>query len=114
MVGVYYMIYRNSNKDEMLQKLAEASKGEIVDRLKRIQNILEANKDENGFLVGNALTYADVQLVNFYDLLRDKKEEVLAQLPLLKAHYEKIRSIPSIEDHVKRNAHVHLSILFAN
>lgn len=113
MFNVYLGIYKEQNRDELVKKLDEASRGEIADRLARIQKLLEENKDGDGFLVGNSLSYADVQLVNFYDLLRDKRDEVLDRLPLLKAHNHKIRSIPAIAEHIARNEHVHLSILFA-
>ena len=114
MFNVYLSVYKEPNREELVKKLDDVLEGEIAERLARIEKILEANKDGNGFLVGDSLTYADVQLMNFHDLLRDKREEVLGRLPLLKAHNDKIRSIPVVAEHIKRNAHVHMSYLFAN
>ena len=114
MFNVYLAIYKEPNREELVKKLDEATKSEISARLGRIEKLLAENKDGNGFLVGDSLTYADIQLMNFHDLLRDKREEVLSRLPLLKAHNDKIRSIPIVADHIRRNAHVHMSYLFAN
>ncbi len=40
-------------------------------------------------------------LVVFYDWLNDKKDEVLAKLPALKAHYDKIRALPKVAEQLK-------------
>lgn len=82
--------------------------------LKLIQNILEANKQENGFLVGDSLTLADIVLMNEYEWLREHKRRILENFPSLKQHDERIRNIPKIAEHLKKNEGVRLSIRFPN
>ena len=60
--------------------------------------------------VGDELTWADLGLINFYDWLRQSKTNILAKLTALKEHDEKIRSIPSVAEQQKRNAHLLLTV----
>ena len=103
----FVMIYFKPDSDEKTKELDEAFKGKIPNGLKLIQNLLEANK--SGFLVGDGLTLADLQLVNFYDYLRDRKNEILEKLPALKKHDEMIRALPKVAEHLKKNANLRLA-----
>ncbi|VDL83413.1 unnamed protein product [Nippostrongylus brasiliensis] len=49
-----------------------------------------------GFLVGDSLTWADLYLANFADLL-GKAPTLYDGFPEVKAHAEKVRSIPAIK-----------------
>ncbi|CAF0986643.1 unnamed protein product [Brachionus calyciflorus] len=101
-------IYRMKDGDEKQKALDSTISEQVPNGYKLIQNFL----DESGFLVGDKITYADIVLVLSYDWLRDRKDEVLAKLPGLKKHYEKIMSIPLISQHIEENKHVRLTILF--
>ncbi|WKX93333.1 hypothetical protein Q1695_010968 [Nippostrongylus brasiliensis] len=57
-------------------------------------NFLKNNK--SGFLVGDSLTWADLYLANFADLL-GKAPTLYDGFPEVKAHAEKVRSIPAIK-----------------
>ena len=105
-------IYMNNMSDEakLMAALKEAAKETIPNQLKGIETVLSNNPNKEGFLVGNSLTYADLHMIIFYDSLRDDKQTVLEKLPLLKKHDEMIRSIPEVAEHIKRNAHVRVSI----
>lgn len=107
-------IYRKQDSEEKKKEVDEAMNNKVPQNLKLIQNILEANKDGHGYLVGNSLTYADVYLMNFYDWLRESKGPILDKLPALKQHDEKIRHEPIIAEHLKKNANMRLTILFPN
>jgi glutathione S-transferase len=114
LVIILYGLYVKADDEAKKKELDEFIETKAPDSLRLVQNLLEANKDGNGFLVGNQLTYADVYLMNFYDWLRERKEHVLGKLPLLKKHDEKIRSLPTIASHLQQNAKVRLTILFPN
>lgn len=114
MLNTFVGVYSIKDKDELEKKLEETLTEYVPKNLKLIQNILEANKQGNGFLVGDSLSYADVELMVFYDTLRARKVDILEKLPILKQHNEKIRSLPKVAEHLQKNAHVHLSYLFAN
>lgn len=106
------VIYRKQDSEEKTKELDEAIRQKVPPGLKLIQNLLEANTNGKGYLVGDSLTLADVQLVNFYDWLRARKGEVLDQLPALKRHDEFIHSLPKLGEHLKKNANVRVTILF--
>jgi glutathione S-transferase len=77
-----------------------------------VQNILEANTNGNGFLVGNKLSYVDILLLISYDWLRDRKKEVLSKLPALEPHEKMISKIPIVEQHLRENKDIRVTILF--
>jgi hypothetical protein len=56
---IVYKIYSKPSGPEKEAELAEAMGVHIPHTLKLVQNILDANKSKNGFLVGNSLTYAN-------------------------------------------------------
>lgn len=103
-------IYKIRNEQVKQIDLENALKNTIPRNLKLIQNILE--KNPSGFLVGDSATYADIFLMNFYEWLRDEKNNILANLPFLKQHDEKIRSIPQISRHLNKHLNSKLSRLF--
>jgi glutathione S-transferase len=111
LIGVYILKEDNPDKKIRLEKIIAET---APDRFKAIQNILEANKDGNGFLVGNQVSCADLALINVYDWLRERKGEVLAKLPALQQHEAKIRSLPQLTEYLKKNDSVRLTILFEN
>lgn len=102
--------------DEKKKQLEEAlgQNGPVHKSLGYIQNLLEANRNGNGFLVGDSITYADVHLMNFYDWTSYKKMELLDSLPLLKEHNEKMRNHPRIAEHLKKFSNVKTSTFFPN
>ena len=106
------VIYRKKDCEEKARELDEAIREKVPIGLKLIQSLLEANR--NLYLVGDEITLADIQLINFYDWLRNRKNEVLDKLPSLKKHDEFIRTLPKVSDYLKRNAYVRLTILFPN
>lgn len=115
LILIYRASYSKSESEEKTKKdLEEAMRDKVPANLKLIEKILEANKQGNGFLVGDALTLGDLQLVMFYDWLRESKSEVLGKVPLLKQHEEKIKAIPKVAEHLKKIAGARLTILFPN
>lgn len=107
-------IYKRSGEmDEARKKeMEENVRKRITETLTYLENILEANKQGNGYLVGDSVSIADVVLINFYDWLRQSKSEYLDKMTLLKQHKEKIESIPKIAEHLKKNADVKLTSIF--
>lgn len=118
--NVLMRIYQEfDKKPEKLDEALKKATSEIVPaNLMGIEKLLAKNNNEkkngtaNGFLVGASLTYADLHMILFYDILREEKKSVLAKLDLLRAHDEKIRNIPAVAEHIKKNAHVKVSIKF--
>lgn len=98
------------DQSKLMPALSEAAQNLFPDHLSGIEKILGRNSNKEGFLVGSSVTLADLHLITFYDWLRDEKQTVLDRLPLLKKHDEIIRAIPVIAEHIKRNAHVRVSI----
>ena len=107
-----YTIYRKKDSEEKSKELEEAFKEKVQNGLKLIQNLLEANK--SGYLVGDSITLVDIQLINFYDWLRERKNEVLEKLPALKKHEELIKSHPKVAELAKKSENVRLTIWFPN
>lgn len=115
LIVIYFKKFDDEN--EKKKELAAAIRDKIVPSLKLIEaNVLGLNDKSggNGFLVGDAMSLADVALINFYDWLRESKSEVLENVPLLKLHEEKIKGIPKISEHLKKNACVRLGFIFPN
>ena len=111
MQAIIQKIYTDLKDEKELDiALKHAADETIPYNLKLIENILAANKDGGGYLVGNSLTYADLLLMYFYDILRDDSKAILSKLPLLNKHNEKIRSLPKVAEHLEKNAHVRVSI----
>lgn len=111
MQAIIQKIYTDLKDEKELDiALKHAADETIPYNLKFIENILAANKDGDGYLVGNSLTYADLLLMYFYDILRDDSKAILSKLPLLNKHNEKIRSLPKVAEHLEKNAHVRVSI----
>jgi glutathione S-transferase len=102
-------IHKKPDSDEKWKELDETIRVGVPYKLALIQKQLEANS--SGYLVGDCITLVDLQLLNFYDWLRERRDEVLDKLPTLKRHYQLVTSHPVIAEHLKRNAHVRLTIL---
>lgn len=96
-----FKIYVKPSGEAKEAELNEAMSRTIPDMLKLIENMLEANV--SGFLVGDSITYADLYLMYVYEWLHDRRGEILAKLPVLKAHDEKIRSYPGVKEHLEWN-----------
>ena len=109
---VLFSIYRKKDTEEKSKKLEEAFKERVPSGLKLIQNLLEAYK--SGYLVGDSITLVDIQLINFYDWLRERKNQVLEKFPALKKHEELIRSHPKLVEHLKKSDKVRLTMIFPN
>ena len=56
----------------------------------------------NGWLVGNGMTWADMYFVSVLDWLREKKDEVLASFPHCKKLSENVNSNPKIAEWIKK------------
>lgn len=98
---------------ERKNELDEAMREKVPTSLRLIENILKANKHGKGFLVGDSLTLADLVLIYFYGWLSERKGEVMAELELLREHDEKIRNIPKIAEHLRKNENVRFSKFFS-
>jgi len=123
---IYSDIYflPHTDLEHKKKQLEENLEEKVPAYLKLIQAIYEENnkRDEedqdvdteyyDGFLVGESLTLADLQLVNFYDWLRDKRDSILAKLPALKRHYEFMRDQPIIGDFLKIRSNVKVTLFF--
>ena len=107
-----FTIYRKKDTDEKRKELEETLKENVPNGLKLIQNLLEANK--SGYLVGDGITLVDIQLINFYDWLRERKNQVLENFPSLKKHEELVRSHPKLVEHLKKSDKVRLTMIFPN
>nr|QUF59411.1 glutathione S-transferase GSTS8-3 [Brachionus angularis] len=105
-------IFRKKNEEEKKNDMKNALTNTIPAGLKMIQNLFEKNKTNSGFLVGSSLTYTDLALMIFYDWLLEYKEPILSKFPLLKQHEQKIRNLPVIKEHLEKNKHYKLSLLF--
>jgi glutathione S-transferase len=103
----YNAIYFKKPGYELKQAELEKALSELVPAgLKFIERLFEQNQRESnnsGFLVGSEITYADVKLVNLYDWFNLKREEILDQVPLLKAHAEAVRNSAQLKAHYERS-----------
>ena len=106
------LIYIVKDENEKKQLLDKSMNEATLNGYTLVQNILEANTNGNGYLVGNKISYADITLLMSYDWLRDRKDEILSKLPALKQHEKMISNIPIIEQHLKENRDVRVTILF--
>ena len=107
-------MYRKPSSDEKKADIESFFKDEVRGfpaKFTDLQNFLEANKEGNGYLVGNSLTYADIILVVVYDWLFARRASILDKYPLMKQHEEKIKSLPKIGEHLKKYANDQLTIL---
>jgi glutathione S-transferase len=86
-----------------------------VNMLKQVEALFEANQRESsnsGFLVGDDLTYGDLKLVSTYDWFRNRRDEILDKLPLLKEHFNTVRSHPKLKDRFEISDKMKLTTLF--
>ncbi len=85
-----------TRKAELEKKIAE----EVwPNNLKIFENKLTQN---NGWLVGDGMTWADLYFVLVLDWLREGKEATLASFPHCKALAEKVTSNPKIAEWIKK------------
>ncbi len=61
--------YKMKDSEEKRALLDKALTEWVPAEYKLIQNVLEANKNGNGFLVGDQLTYVDLDLMNRYNMI---------------------------------------------
>jgi glutathione S-transferase len=83
--------------------------------LKFIERLFEQNQREtnnSGFLVGSDMSYADVKLVNLYDWFNTRRDEILDQVPLLKAHAERVRNSPQLKAYYEKSDKDLITIYF--
>ncbi|XP_038049098.1 glutathione S-transferase-like isoform X1 [Patiria miniata] len=65
--------------------------------LPTLQKLLMRNKNGEGFLVGDKISFADYHLFQFLDALMDLSAlACLEAFPVLKAYYERIKARPNI------------------
>ncbi|XP_038049094.1 glutathione S-transferase-like isoform X1 [Patiria miniata] len=65
--------------------------------LPTLQKLLKTNKNGEGFLVGDKISFADYHLFQFLDALMDLSASAcLEAFPVLKAYYERIKARPNI------------------
>ena len=105
-------VYKRTDSDEKTALLEKAITERVPQMLKFIQNILEANNNGTGFLVGDGLTLADLYVVSIYDWLRERRDEVLAKLDLLRHHEQRIKNYPILDQYLKETEKQRLTILF--
>jgi len=87
------IIYGNFEADKG-KYLAESVPKEVLPPL---QKLLMANKNGEGFLVGEEISFADYHLFQFLDALMDLSGSAcLEAFPVLKAYYERIKARPGI------------------
>lgn len=57
------------------------------------------NYGEDGYAVGDSLTWADLYLANFMEIWTDNHgKDLIASFPLIAQHMKKILSIPQIKE----------------
>jgi glutathione S-transferase len=98
-------------KSELEKTLSETA----PEKLKQIEVLFAANQKESsnsGFLVGDSLTYADLKLVSTYDWFRDRRDEILDKVPLLKEHFNTVRNHPKLKDRFEVSDKMRVTILF--
>jgi len=110
LINLYRKPSGDEKKSEIEKFFADDARG-FPAKFLPIQNFLAANKEGNGFLIGNSLTYADIFLVCAHDWLFHRRGSVLSQYPLIKQHEEKMHTIPILGEHLKKHAHLQLTIL---
>lgn len=75
----------------------------IPQTMKHFENKLKENN--TGFLIGKKLTFVDLALFRIVENVEENflfcRQMVLDSNPLVKAHYEKISSIPNIAEWIK-------------
>ena len=64
--------------------------------LKYLEAILNSNKTNSGFLVGDSLTLADLAAIGLWGWVKDKIEPLFANFPIIKQHSDKIHNLPGI------------------
>jgi len=86
----------------------EAKKAEIMKNLAEVVfpkflGYFEKALDQNGgkFLVGDAVTLADLAIVDGFDTPAQNNDKLLDSFPKLKAHREAIRAIPTLAAYLK-------------
>ena len=71
--------------------------------MKHFENKLK--ETNTGFVIGTKLTFVDVALFRIVECIDDNslfcRQMVLNSYPLIKAHYEKIGSLPKIAEWIK-------------
>jgi len=97
-------IYKIPEGEDRIKALNKITGETIPNMLKFIENLLV--KNENGFLVGDSLTFADLHLINTIEWLGDYKENILSKLDVLKEYDQRIRSLPKIAQHIKESSHI--------
>jgi glutathione S-transferase len=107
--------YKKANEAEKRKELDEALSETIPNGYKLIERLYVENQREyprSGFLVGDRVSYADVKFVVFHDWLRDRRDEVLDKVPLLREHFVKIRNLPGLREHFLANEKTPVTLLF--
>jgi glutathione S-transferase len=95
--------------------LGKALDEAVPNMLKQAEKLFEVNQTETSnswFLVGDRVSLADIRLVSIYDWFRDKREDILDKVPLLKEHYPRVREHPKLKERFEQGDILKLTILF--
>jgi glutathione S-transferase len=110
--GIYY---KKADATEKKKELDKALDEAIPNGYKFIERLFaenQLNHPNSGFLVGDSISYADVKLFVFHDWLRDRRDEILNRVPLLKEHFLRIRVLPQLKEHFLSSDTTQVTLLF--
>ncbi len=88
------------NFEKDTEKKAELNKKLYSQTLPNTLQLFEnkLKQANSGYLVESGLAWVDLYLFNTIDRLADKRQEVLANFPMLTKHYETIKNSPRISE----------------
>ncbi|KAK9411310.1 glutathione S-transferase 3-like [Crotalus adamanteus] len=89
------LCYPFSSPEQKEKQLAAFIEKAVTRYLPVYEKALEHHKQE--FLVGNRLSFADIQLLEAILMLEERKADILAPFPQLQAFKARISSIPTIK-----------------
>jgi glutathione S-transferase len=112
-----YRAFAFNRADKELKKVELAK---ILDEtaprmLKEIEVLFEVNQREMrnvGYLVGDTLSYADIKLVCSYGWFKDKKDEILDKVPLLKEHLKTVMNHQKLREQFGENENMEFAHIF--
>jgi len=94
---------------EMDQDKKKADKEKFAERIPKVAETFEKilQKTGSGFLVGQALTYADFCVASFYDLIEALiGPGLLTKYSLLSKHHQQVRGLPGVKEFIQKHAHL--------
>jgi len=91
-----YMTNQRNQQDTELVLIHEVAEKHLVPYIQLIEKHLE--KNGSGFLVGNSLTWADIEHFSFFSALIEMKPDLLSDVP----HFKNLRSVVENEPPIKK------------